>query len=354
MSNPDPAPRAERLLLAFDAGLTLPEQGALVVLHPGAGEGLASLPAARVQIVTPHATATDWFTAQGFDCRIAPEGPAAWAMVCLPRSREESRDLLAQLCAGLAPGTPVVIDGQKTDGIEAMLRDIRARLDVQGPISKGHGKIFWFPAPEPAVFADWIAPPREIESPEGIRLHTMPGLFSADGVDPGSALLADHLPQGLSGRVVDLGAGWGYLAAVIAAKSAGVRELHLIESDARALDCAKQNLSDPRARFHWADATRPLPGIVADWVVTNPPFHQGRHATPALGAAFIASAARMLTAQGRMLLVANRHLPYETALATHFGRCSTLESTSAYKLILAEAPRSAQPGTARRRQRQGR
>jgi 16S rRNA (guanine1207-N2)-methyltransferase len=278
-------------------------------------------------------------------------------MLCLPRSREEGRDLLARLCAQLAPGTPVVIDGQKTDGIEAMLRDIRMRLKVEGPISKGHGKIFWFAAPDAPLFADWVAQPRSFDSPEGLQMHTAPGLFSADGVDPGSELLTRHLPAGMGGRVVDLGAGWGYLAAVIAARMEGVRELHLVESDARALDCARRNVTDPRARFHWADATRPLPGLVADWVVTNPPFHQGRHATPALGAAFIASAARILTPQGRLLLVANRHLPYETALSAHFARHSTVDSTGAYKLILAEAPRSAQSGpgsTARRRHRQGR
>ena len=38
------------------------------------------------------------------------------------------------------------------------------------------------------------------------------GIFSADHIDPGSALLAEHLPKNLRGRVADLGAGWGFLS----------------------------------------------------------------------------------------------------------------------------------------------
>jgi 16S rRNA (guanine1207-N2)-methyltransferase len=342
MSSPNPAPRAERLSVAFDAGLTLPDAGILEVVHPGPGEGLGNLPPERVHITTPYATTAAWFGAKGLACSIDPASAAAWVMLCLPRSREEGRDLLAQICQRVAPGTLVVVDGQKTDGVEAMLRDIRARIPIEGPISKGHGKIFWFPAPDAPVFADWISQPRQVPTPDGGQMETQPGLFSADGVDPGSALLARHLGPTISGRVIDLGAGWGYLSAVIAAQAPGVRELHLIESDARALNSARRNLSDPRAQFHWADATRPPAGLAAEWVVMNPPFHQGRSAAPALGAAFIAAAAGLLVAQGRLLLVANRHLPYEAALAKHFGRFATLEESGAYKIILAEAPRKAE------------
>jgi 16S rRNA (guanine1207-N2)-methyltransferase len=353
MSAPNPAPRAERLSLAFDAGLSLPQSGPLEVLHPAPGEGFGPLPPAQIHVTTPHATAAAWFGAQGLTCALTPPEHAAWAMLCLPRSREEGRDLLARLCQRLEPGAPVVIDGQKTDGIETMLRDIRARLPVEGPISKGHGKIFWFPAPGPALFADWLAAPRPVVMADGTQMETVPGLFSADGIDPGSALLAGHLGPAVSGRVVDLGAGWGYLSAVLCARAPGLRELHLIESDARALDCARRNVPDPRARFHWADATRP-PALAADWVVMNPPFHLGRAPVPQLGAAFIAAAAQLLVPQGRLLLVANRHLPYEAALTQHFARFAAVEENGAFKVILAEAPRKGPAPATRRRLRQER
>ena len=63
-----------------------------------------------------------------------------------------------------------------------------------------------------------------------IYLYTVPGVFSADHVDPGSEALAAALPATLKGHVIDLGAGWGYLADAVLARD-GVTTLVLVESD---------------------------------------------------------------------------------------------------------------------------
>ncbi len=173
--------------------------------------------------------------------------------------------------------------------------------------------------------------------------HTAPGAFSADGPDPGSRLLAAHLPTDMRGRVCDLGAGWGYLAAV-ALENPRIDELHLIEANHAALDCARRNINDPRARFHWADAAAFAAALPADqrfnWVISNPPFHSGRAADPQIGIAFIRSAARMLIASGTCLIVANRHLPYEHAMSEHFAAVTTIADAAGYKVFRASGPRS--------------
>ena len=115
--------------------------------------------------------------------------------------------MVAEACT-LSDGI-VVIDGQKTDGADSMLKAMRGRVSVEGPISKAHGKLFWINAPAADCFADWEAGPALTEG----GFWTAPGVFSADGVDLASALLADALPETLKGEVADLGAGWGYLAA---------------------------------------------------------------------------------------------------------------------------------------------
>jgi 16S rRNA (guanine1207-N2)-methyltransferase len=338
-ATPEPAPRALRLSLALDEGLTLPE-GQIGLLHPGAAEALPPVPKDRLLAVTPHAPDHAALAAQGV--AVQPDDPApgslAAVVVCLPRSRSEAQDLIARACR-LTAG-PVVVDGQKTDGIEAMLKALRERVALSEPISKGHGKIAWFPS---APLDDWLAAPARVDG-----FLTRPGLFSADGPDPASTLLAEALPVGAGGVAVDLGAGWGYLAQRFLAKAPGLRALHLVESDARALDCARANVTDPRAVFHWADATRPLPGLRADIVVTNPPFHQGRAAQPALGAAFIAAAAQMLNPGGALWLVANRHLPYEAALALSFRAVEEIGGTGAFKLFRATGPKPATAAPPRR------
>jgi 16S rRNA (guanine1207-N2)-methyltransferase len=166
---------------------------------------------------------------------------------------------------------------------------------------------------------------------------TAAGVFSADGVDPASQLLAGSLPEKLGARVVDLGAGWGYLAAQVLTRGT-VKTLDLVEADHVALDCARQNITDPRARFHWADATTWKPETAVDAVVMNPPFHSGRAADPDIGRAFIAAAAGMLTPQGRLWMVANRHLPYEATLVQQFTEVSEIAGDNRFKILAAARP----------------
>lgn len=338
----DPAaPRAERLSLALsDGGLSLP-QGPVAVLHPDPLERLEVF--VQPHVVTPQFPVHAAMTARGLPCGTEiPPGMAA-ILVCLPRGRDEGLDLIARACASGAG--VVIVDGQKTDGIEPVLKALRDRVTLQGPISKAHGKIAWF---APVAMTDWLADPRQVSTDLG-PMCTRAGVFSADGPDPASVLLGDAL-RGLSGVAVDLGAGWGYLAARVLAANPGLRELHLIEADARALDCARANVTDPRARFHWADATD-APAIRADVVVMNPPFHRGRSGDPALGAAFVRAAARMLTPQGRLWMVANRHLPYESVLAECFAAHDEVPGTASFKVLVAEKPRPARSATTRIRGR---
>lgn len=321
-----------RLSLALETGaVTIPATGLVAVFRPRAETDLSALPRDRVRIIQGFRPDHDAWAARGYACAVAPEGTYAAALVCVPRAKAEARALIAEAVA-LTDG-PVIVDGQKTDGIDSLLKACRQRGDVPMPTSKAHGKLFVLEAADDAAFADWRA--RPTAGPDGFR--TMPGLFSADGIDPGSALLADALPAQMKGRVADLGAGWGYLSAEVL-KRADVTELHLIEAEHDALECAKVNIADRRARFHWADATRFTPDEPFDVIVTNPPFHNTRAAEPALGQAFLTAAARMLAPSGQLWLVANRHLPYERPLAQLFREVAEVAGDNAFKVLQARTP----------------
>jgi 16S rRNA (guanine1207-N2)-methyltransferase len=251
------------------------------------------------------------------------------SVVFLPRAREAARARIAE-AARLTDG-PLLIDGDKTAGVDGLLREIRARAQVGEVLSKAHGKVF---AVTGGNFADWAeGGPREV----GGGFVTRPGVFSADGPDRGSVVLAAALPARLGPRVADLGAGWGYLARAILGR-AGVAELHLIEADHAALACARINIQDPRARFHWADAATFRPEAPFDTVVTNPPFHVARAADPGLGRAFVEAARGMLGPRGDLWLVANRHLPYEGALRAAFRDVAEIGSDPAFKVFHASHP----------------
>ena len=311
----------------------LPSAGQILVLRPGAEHDLSSLPKDRSVIVTGFRPDADRLAAQGWQTATQAEGQFAAALLFLPRARALARALVAEASTALPTDAPIWVDGQKHDGIDTALKDIRARAVIRANLAKAHGRSFAFANPGPTVFADWTARPVQVAP----GFVTRPGVFSADGVDPGSALLSANLPAGLKGKGADLGAGWGWLSAEVL-KSPAVKELHLVEAEAEALACARQNVPDERAAFHWADATTFAPGHTLDFVVMNPPFHTGRAAEPALGAAFIRAAARLLHPQGRLYMVANRTLPYEEALAASFRQVTPIATDGGFKLFVASHP----------------
>ena len=117
-----------------------------------------------------------------------------------------------------------------------------------------------------------------------------------------------------------------------------VETVHLVEAGHSALECARHNVTDPRAKFHWADATTWDPAHRMDSIVMNPPFHQGRAAEPQIGQAFVAAAARLLQPNGALWMVANRHLPYEAELKKSFGYVEEIGGDARFKLFHATRP----------------
>lgn len=321
-----------RLALALDGGgLVLPESGAIVVAKPQPEANLADLPKNRVCITEGFKPAYDIWSARGFVCDVALPDTCAAVVIALPRSKSEARALIA-LAMAITDG-PVVIDGQKTDGVDSILKAMRKRVAVSTPISKAHGKLFWCMKPDADAFSDWRAGPSLTEG----GFWTAPGVFSADAVDPASALLVETLPNKLGKEVVDLGAGWGFLSAHLLMRP-DITRLHLVEAEHMALECARRNVTDPRAVFEWADAMDwRAPGKV-DCVVMNPPFHVSRAADPAIGKGFVQAAARVLSPQGQLWMVVNRHLPYEQTLKGSFANVVEVGSDTRFKVFHASRP----------------
>lgn len=317
-----------RLSLAIDAGAIDPSVPTLAFGAP-ADADLSQF--ADITVVQTFRPDFDAWSARNIRVTDAASEAARLSLVFLPRAKPAARARVAE-AVRLTQG-PIVIDGQKTDGVESLLKDLKQRADVQHVLSKAHGKLAVI-GPGADV-SDW-ADPGPQQSASG---HwTQPGVFSADGPDPGSILLSQGLPAKLGPTVADLGAGWGYLAHAIL-PDASVTTLHLVEAEKRALDCARLNAPDNRVQFHWADVRNWGKTGTIDTVVMNPPFHEGRKGDPSLGVSFIQRAADLLKPKGQLFLVANRHLPYETHLKASFRDLADLGGDRSYKVFRATRPR---------------
>jgi len=319
---------SSRLSTALIEGTLVLPEGPVCLMRPALDYDVNELPRERVNILhTFKPDAAGW---QNAGYPVSGEyAPSETAIVVVPRAKALAKAMIAEAAS---KAKLIIVDGNKTDGIDSLFKAVRKAIGNVPSITKAHGRMFWFAATD--AFADWAAPP------PGMGDHgyiTTAGVFSDGAIDAGSQLLVDNLPPKLPARVADLGAGWGFLAAPVLARK-GVQSLDLIEAEALSLDCARQNVIDERVQFMWEDATTYRPAKGYDAIVMNPPFHVGRTADPSLGRAFITSAAKMLAGHGKLWMVANRHLPYEQALNDTFRNVDLIAQNNAFKVYHATRP----------------
>lgn len=261
-------------------------------------------------------------------------GSLSQVTMLAPPGTAERRYAAALALRALAPGGAFTCMAPKDKGGSRLKKELEAFGCTVEDNPKRHHRICTLRRPAVLQSLDQAIAEGAPRFDPGLGLWTQPGVFSWDRADPGTVLLLQHLPQ-LAGRGADLGCGLGLLARRILAnpEAAG---LAMIDIDRRAVECARRNVDDPRAHVAWADATGPaVPLDGLDFVVMNPPFHDGGAEDRTLGQRFIRRAHEILRKGGVLWLVANRHLPYEAVLEPLFAQLDRRADSGGYKVFEA-------------------
>ena len=262
-----------------------------------------------------------------------PEGSADSAMIYAPPGVLERRHTLALALKALKPGGRLDVMAPKDKGGSRLKKELEAFGVEIGESAKAHHRRCVVIRPETVAGLNEAIEAGAPRLVPGLEAWSQPGVFAWDRVDAGTLLLAQHLPP-LKGAGADLGCGYGALATVVL-RSPAVTSLRLIDLDRRAVEAARRNVEDPRVTFEWADARTVEAAGDLDFVVMNPPFHDGGAEDRRLGQAFIRQAAALLKKGGVLWLVANRHLPYEADITVAFKRSRPVADKGGYKVIEA-------------------
>lgn len=296
-----------------------------VILYGAPAPGLVEVPAGATQ-VSPLIPGSA-------DLAAMADASVDSAVVLAPGGTVERDYVLAQALRALKPGGRLLAFAPKDKG-GARLKKALERFGCSvSEEARRHHRFCHVTRPEALTDIDKAIAAGAPRIVPGLGVWSQPGVFSWDRLDPGSARLVDILPP-LAGKGADLGCGVGVLALRVLASP--VASLACVDMDRRAVDCARHNLTDPRACVIWADV-RALGDSLSnlDFVVMNPPFHDGGTEDRELGVAFIRAAARLLRRGGVCWIVANRHLPYEAALAATFESVAVKADAGGYKIFEA-------------------
>lgn len=142
-----------------------------------------------------------------------------------------------------------------------------------------------------------------------LQFDTDAGVFSRDGLDTGSHALMEALPD-LTGRVLDLGCGWGAVGVTIKKRWPEI-DLVMTDVNQRAADLSKANLAlnGVTAEVLQGDGFENVTGSF-DFVITNPPIRAGKQAIYAM----FADARDRLNPGGRLYIVIRKQQGAPSAL----------------------------------------
>lgn len=255
-------------------------------------------------------------------------------VIAAPASAIERRYVLAQALRALKSGGRLVALAPKDKGGLRLRRELAAFGCEAADTARRHWRISAVRRPAARTQLTEAIAAGGPQVPPRLGLWSQPGVFSWDRADPGSTLLQPHIAD-LVGVGADLGCGVGVLA-LAALTSPAITALALIDLDRRAIAAARRNVSDARASFAQADLRADAPALGGlDFVIMNPPFHDGGAEDKSLGQAFIRRAAAMLKPGGLLRMVANVGLPYEAVLAERFKDVRLIDQAPGYKALEA-------------------
>lgn len=278
--------------------------------------------------------------------------PAAAALydrvvLMVPQSRALGRRWLVEAHALLRPGGVLNVAGANTLGVQPLIGDAAQLFGAAHPLGYGRGcRVAEARRADPpgAALPAWASAPGiapgswhhvAADLPGGpLELLSLPGVFSYDRLDAGTAFLLQQLALQPGLRVLDAGCGYGPIG--VAAARLGAAQVLMLDANLLAVAAARANLARlglQAATAAPSDALEAATGQRFDLVLSNPPFHSGKAVDTTVADACIAQARDLLVPEGRIVLVASSFLPFERHMAAHFARVRVIAANRSFRVI---------------------
>lgn len=269
----------------------------------------------------------------------APQQAFDWIILSLPRQKALLQMLLDCAKGLLAPGGTLWLAGENKAGIKSADKLLKKHFHrIRKLDSARHCTLFeaseaiTSKAFDSTEYLDiWTVRCAQSE----LNIASYPGVFAHGHLDAGSALLLDCLVTlAITGSVLDFGCGSGVIGAHIATQAD--TSVTFLDTSALALKACKETLTRNNLQGTLL-ACDGLIGLKAryDWILSNPPIHSGVKTDNHLSMQLLADVDQHLQPGGQLVIVANRHLPYEKWLGQTFNQVNQLSVSQHFKVLRA-------------------
>ena len=275
-----------------------------------------------------------------------PEGSFDQAIIFVPKSKELLNYILHNVVSRLGLGASIFLVGEKKAGVERAAKQLQPYGKALKLDSARHCQM-WQATVESTVtvkaLADW-AQEYTVATPNGdLTICALPGVFSQNRLDVGTAVFLPFLSQVTSGKIADFGCGSGVISAYLA-KLNPKNRIFAMDVDAFALASTrmtfeKNSLSPEQLEITAVTGIEDAP-LFLHAIVSNPPFHQGIHTDYNASESLCKTSRRHLKSGGELWIVANRFLNYPLLIEQNFGQCTTKADQQGFKVLFANTKKN--------------
>ncbi len=271
------------------------------------------------------------------------------ALLLLPKGRDLARLYLLHAALSLVPGGILYLAGPNRGGIKSVIKD--------GDILLGSGSVLGYkggnrvaawrrpaklpnPLPEiynrPGILPNSYASLEITIGKESFTVCTRPGVFSRDALDAGTRLLLESLTLSEDEGVLDIGCGYGIIG-LYASRKAPRGQVTMTDINLLAYQCAKAsaraNGLEQKVRILLGPDFEPIAKERFSLIISNPTFHSKHAVDRAMAQRLIQQAHAHLVRRGRLMIVANRFLPYDKEMERCFKKVTVLSENERYHVL---------------------
>ncbi|MPW43800.1 class I SAM-dependent methyltransferase [Acinetobacter guerrae] len=287
-----------------------------------------------------------YFEQQQFDTHFSVEFPKTdidQVIIFVPKSKELLSYILHVVASHLKQGQSIFLVGEKKGGVERAAKQLQP-LGKNLKLDSARHCQLWQCILEKTdtlkPLQNWVKTYTLHINQTELHICALPGVFSQNHLDVGTAILLPYLNNIKSGKLADFGCGAGVISAYLA-KLNSKNEIYALDVDAFAL-CStemtfhRNGLNLEQLHIQAVTGIHDAPQQL-DAIVSNPPFHQGIHTDYAASEGLCKQAKKHLTLNGELWIVANRFLNYALLIEQQFGCCNVLADQQGFKVLYAQA-----------------